>query len=432
MTGDADQRRIKRQLHAQPQNLKIHCGRGLRAVAKAEVERILASCVEPHKFPPVVDPDASAQTGAIAVVGIGFRNALELSLRCGAAKEILLEVGDGRADTAKNAHKVVSGVPWSFLLAPGATVALRATSLRSRLFHEGSLKETAGKLLVALGFALASQDEAQTIVDVRLVDNKMTVSLSIPGAHLSHRGYKAAFKAAAPMREDIAAAGAEAARQFAMTAHGDSWQPGRIIAPFAGSGTLGFEATRAFLKIAPGLFREDWPFLAAPCAPEKTVAHLLGALRATIDGAALAGPVVFIEKDPEQCQGLRVNCASFNARLVAQGVPAVAFDIIGDDVFAVDTAGWGGQSLFLAVNPPYGIRLDDRSVAQKNYKKLGGWIARLGEAGLVTGYIYGREADLALTAKGLAPTFSQDVIPFVNGGLKLGILVFTGVSQGAY
>lgn len=425
MTTEADARRIKRQLHAQPQTLKIHCGRGLRGIAKAELQRLLDNAAQSHKFPPCIDPEGVDQGGAIVVANIGFRNALELALRCSTAKEILLDVGSGRADTAKNAQKVLKNVPWSFLLKDGECIALRVSSLRSRLFHERAFKETAAKMLTGLGYDIKGQEAARTIIDLRLVDNSLNIAISIPGAHLPHRGYKAALKALAPMREDLAAAGVEAARLLALAVHGDAWRPSRIVAPFAGSGTLGFEATRGFLKVAPGLFRDDWAFLDAPCAPAKTVTHVLDALRERVDAAALSSPIVFIENDAAVCAGLRLNCASFNARLVAQGIPAIAFDILEQDVFTVETASWGGQSLFIAINPPYGIRLEDRGSAQKTYKKLGTWIAALGKCGPVTGYIFGREDDLALVSKSLAKQFRTDVIPFVNGGLKLGILTFT-------
>lgn len=425
MTTDADARKIKKQLYSQPQRLKIFCGRGLREVLSAEVARILESAVEPHKFAPVIDPEGTDKGGALVVENLGFRNALELALRCSVAKEILLEVARGRADTAKNAQKVWRDVPWDLLLKNGEALAVRATSLKSRLFHEGALKESASKHLASLGYEIETRKDAGVIVDLRLVENELAVSISIPGAHLSHRGYKAALGTAAPFREDLAAAGVEAALVLAYRIHGARWRPGRIIAPFAGSGTLGFEATRGFLKLAPGLFRGDWPFLAAPCAPEKTVSHLLSALRDRVDARALTAPVLFIERDAEQCQNLRVNGTAFNARLVGQGVPAIAFDVEHNDVFSVDTKTWAGEPLFLASNPPYGIRLEDRSTAQKTYKKLGRWLADLGGQAPLTGYVVGREDDLELTAKSLARGFELEVIRFTNGGLKLGLLAFT-------
>lgn len=425
MTTDADLRRIKRQLHAQPQRLKVHCGRGLRDIVKDEIDRILASAVEPQKFLPIVDPAADGQAGGIVVENLGFRNALEIAVRCGGAKEILLEVGLGRADTAKNAQKVLRDVPWALLLKSGERLALRVTSLRSRLFHEGALKDSAGKMLGGLGFEIMPQTEARTVVDLRLVDNALTVALSVPGAHLPRRGYKVALKALAPLREDLAAAGAETTGKLARRVHGGVWKAGRIVAPFAGSGTLGFESTRAFLNMAPSLFRDDWPFLAAPCAPEKTVAHLFDALRARIDPSALSAPVVFIEKDADQCRHLRANCAAFHACLVAQGVDGVAFEVIEADVFSLDTKAWGGEPVFLAVNPPYGIRLEDRGSVEKLYKKLGLWIAALGGAGPVTGFLVGRTDDLERAAAPLGGIFVTEFTPFMNGGLKLGILAFT-------
>lgn len=138
-------------------------------------------------------------------------------------------------------------------------IKVQVESSKSRLFHEDNLLEAIGKSLAKKKIRLV--DEAQVTLFIRIHKDRVTVSLDTTGEHLHFRGYRKQ-QGEAPMRENLA-------YDMLFKAGLTTAEPKTILDPFAGSGTLLFEASLSgypnflrdyaflHLKNTPALFKSD-------------------------------------------------------------------------------------------------------------------------------------------------------------------------------
>src|SRR5688572_5933669 len=190
---------------------------------------------------------------------------------------------------------------------------------------------------------------------------KIAVSLDLSGEGLHRRGYRAQA-GEAPLRENLAAG-------ILMRA---AW-PEKLAAaaefldPMCGSGTLVIEAAMMAAGIAPGSRRQYFGFLGwsghdhraweavkrdALAREQRPACVIRGldadgtVLQASRENAARAGVAEFV---------------SFERARLADAAPVSS-----------PAGGDGARAGFLATNPPYGVRLDDRDGARELMKELGG------------------------------------------------------------
>jgi len=182
----------------------------------------------------------------------------------------------------------------------------------------------------------------------------ITVSLDLSGEGLHRRGYRAQA-GEAPLRENLAAGMLVRAGWPEKSA-----AAAEFLDPMCGSGTLVIEAAMMAAGMAPGARRHYFGFFGwlghertawesvkrealererVPAFKLRGVDADARVLEAARDNAARAGVAAFVE---------------FERGRLAETKPA--------------SAGTG----FLATNPPYGVRLDDRSGARALMKELGG------------------------------------------------------------
>src|SRR4051812_34004989 len=125
------ERRIKKHVWGQPAALRVHSGRGLGEICLAEMQALAAAGSERGKAP----PRFQHERGVTRIEDLTFRGALELAWRSACDKELLLEVGGGRAGSHAEFQKSFAAVPWDLYLPEAARVAVRATSIEAHLFH---------------------------------------------------------------------------------------------------------------------------------------------------------------------------------------------------------------------------------------------------------------------------------------------------------
>ena len=173
----------------------------------------------------------------------------------------------------------------------GQQLQLRCESHKSRLNNDKNIIEAATNALKKKKFVPVA--ESSNSVYIRIEKDRVTISLDTSGEHLHRRGY-AVFRGEAPLRETLAAF---LIRQLQKRVPLDDQLT--VVDPFAGSGTLLFEAAsfrrpnleRSFswlqFKNAPKLFKsESWkknyrwfqnenlPRLLAFDSDEKAIANL--------------------------------------------------------------------------------------------------------------------------------------------------------------
>ena len=90
--------------------------------------------------------------------------------------------------------------------------------------------------------------------------------------------------------------------------------------------------------------------------------------------------------------------------------------------------------LFLPLNPPYGLRLDNTADAKRLYANIGAWLCRLKAAANavgnpLAGYLLGPEEVLQGAERALAGAFALSPRRFQHGGLAITALAFAAPSE---
>ncbi len=273
-------------------------------------------------------------------------------------------------------EKLAQRVPWTRVMNEGATVSLRVTCRKSKLYHSDAVAERVargitravkGVKIVRSGDdeidsesadvesapVQASTDKSRADVQriiVRFDHDLCTISADSSGELLHRRGWRQAV-AKAPLRETLAAA---------MIAACEWNGEVPLVDPFCGSGTIGIEAVLRLRNIAPGLTRafamERWPgtdaavvqgardIARAAARPATGVRVVMsdrdeGAVRAARANAERAGVL----------DDLTIECHSLS-------------DTVLPDI---------GDTGLVLTNPPYGLRVSDALDLRGLYARLG-------------------------------------------------------------
>ncbi|MFN8716405.1 MAG: class I SAM-dependent RNA methyltransferase [Gemmatimonas sp.] len=327
------------------------------------------------------------------------------------ASRVLVRLAHFGARDFATLEKQAARVPWARVVHPGASVRLRVTCRKSRLYHSDAVAERVARGLAA-GIAgaqvsgRARDDEeddgtdetapAQLIV-VRLDHDRCTISADSSGTLLHRRGWRMAV-AKAPLRETLAA----------MMLAAVPWDGGEpLVDPFCGSGTIGIEAALRARHMAPGLARrfamERWPGAdAAACE----------AVRAAARAAVRPGvgvPIVLRDRDAGAITAARAN--------------AERAGVLGDLIIEqgalseTDLAALGPRGLLLT-NPPYGMRVSDGADLRGLYARLGD-VLRAGGPGWHLGLLVPHDRALA----GQLRLRLTPAVHTTNGGLPVELLL---------
>ncbi|HLK91535.1 MAG TPA: SAM-dependent methyltransferase [Polyangia bacterium] len=286
----------------------------------------------------------------------GYRANLWLRL----ATRVLARVGTVEAREFGKLRHRAAALDWGAFVAPGASITLRASTSRCRLYHTGAITENAALAIVdaVKGARVAAKEEAADVsILVRGVEDRFTFSVDASGERLHRRGARVEV-GAAPMRETLAAG------LLALA----GWDPTLpLVDPMCGAGTIVIEAAQQATGRAPGLDRalgegfaiDDWP-LFGTSDRAGAAAVLRDEARARVQAAAPA-PLVGSDHDARAIESARRNAAragveaqiAFASRDVADARPPTA------------TPG------LVIANPPYGRRLANPRAAVATYRELG-------------------------------------------------------------
>lgn len=412
---------------------------------------------------PGLAPLAAAELAALGAAdvavdpaGVEWRGSPELlydaNLRLRTASRILVRVAEFRARTFPELERRARRVPWEEYLAPGGAFALRVTSRKSKLYHEGAIAERlAGAIVGRVPGVRVGDDEGEADVEsggrsgrstaareaggvgdarsgaargggaaagaepgveaagaggpaqlfvVRVFRDRFTISADSSGALLHRRGYRQAT-AKAPLRETLAAA-------MLLASGWDRRSP--LLDPFCGSGTIPIEAALMARRIAPGLanptreprryaFR-DWPGFDAARWDD-----VVSRAREEILPEA-GGPVVGSDRN-----GGAIRAARANAARAGVG-DDVAFDVRPlSSIRPPAGPGW------LITNPPYGVRVGERRALADLYAALGN-VVRERLPGWTVALL---SADRRLETRTGLPF--EDVLETRNGGIAVRAVV---------
>lgn len=303
------------------------------------------------------------------------------------ASRVLVRVARFTTTAFYDLEKRARKIGWSAFVAPGASAEFRVTARKSRLYHSDAIAE---RLVKAVAATTTVPERGRQLFVVRVSHDEFTISADTSGDLLHMRGYRQAV-GKAPLRETLAAALLLAAEW-----KGDA----PLVDPFCGSGTIAIEAALLARRIAPGINR-GFAFTSWPGFERQVWDNLLEEAR----NASLAGspvPVAGSDRDAGAIESARSN--------------AERAGVAGDIVFetrAVSAVEATEERGLIATNPPYGVRVGDRSTVRDLYARFGQVVRAKFPGWRVALFSY----DARLTSA--AGLDLREAFRTTNGGLKV-------------
>jgi putative N6-adenine-specific DNA methylase len=282
-----------------------------------------------------------------------------------AASRVVIRVAEFKATAFFELEKSAKRIPWPQFIAPGQAAEFRVTAKKSKLYHSNAIAE---RLVKGVGSAVgvknrlganpparkrapahnAHQSTNPQLFVVRVFHDQFTISVDTSGELLHMRGYRQAV-GKAPLRETLAAA-------LLLAADWDGRAP--LVDPFCGSGTIPIEAALMARQIPPGLQRR-FAFMAWPNFDAKTWRTLL---QESKNAALASSPAVILGSDRDAGA-----IASARANAERAGVLAdIDFQTLA--ISAIHPPNVPG---LVATNPPYGVRVGERTTVRNHYARFG-------------------------------------------------------------
>ena len=356
--------------------------------------------------PPGIEALLARELAALGIKGRAVPGGVELNgdaatirrvnLESRLASRLLMRFARFRTLHLNELEKLTAKLDVAPFLRADEPLAVRATCIKSKIYHSGAAEERvhrglAKKLGANVTVAKTDLDEddapPQTVL-VRFDHDVCTLSLDTSGAHLHKRGYKLET-AKAPLRETLAAA---------LLADAGYRGDEAFVDPLCGSGTFAIEAALIATRTAPGRLRrfafERWP---------SNDAGAMRLLRTAADARRRPAPAPIVASDRDEGAVLATRRNAERAQ--------VEIDV---RQHALSDSQPPASHGVLLTNPPYGVRVGDPARLRDLYATLGK-VASRQFAEWTVGFIT-TDARLA-HASGLAFTRSSEPVP--HGGLKI-------------
>jgi 23S rRNA G2445 N2-methylase RlmL len=427
--GDFDRNLLKRgsmsdYILAKPQRFIVEPAPGWSDVTQEEVQQIISSPVQKYKFV----PDIALENGVIGVSNCDFRQGLELVMRLATAHDVMWVASSKRLTSKGDWESLIDSSKILEVLPKDEAIQIAVRVSHPVIGTEKNVKDllkqklTDGKFQIADDRVSATQE-----VYVESLKNRTRVMLSMGGVPLYKRGYKKNMShAVAPLAEHHAAA----AFRWSISELGAGFedeirkQKVAIVVPFAGTGTLGFEALAQTNFICPSAFFRRFGFESWLGAPAATIATIRKRLQAKMSRDDVV--LNFGEINQETFDGLNENIDSFFSNSTrGKNIGILKNDFLKNPM---DLIPEGKQILFL-LNPPYGLRLAKEVGASRIYSTLAKNLVQIGNDRKIAGYVLcPDEATWSIMSKSLKG-FEVRTRHISHGGLDIRVLIFS--SRGA-
>ena len=365
---------------------------------------------------PGLEPFALAEAKALGLAAVAeegglswhgdARSALLANAAMRIASRVVVRLATFEARSFAELQRHARRIEWNRVVAPGDAVRFRVTCKKSKLYHSDAVAERLADAVMrvvpgarAEGGSELEEDAGDggdaSLVIVRIMRDRCTVSADSSGALLHRRGYRQAT-AKAPLRETIAAA--------MLAASGwDGTSP--LVDPLCGSGTIPIEAAQAARGIAPGTQRtfamERWPTTPAGLG-DQVRAELI-----TRERVSAAGQILGSDRDAGA-----IAAATSNAERAGVATDVgLAVRSLSSAVFPDGPRGW------IVTNPPYGVRVGDSDRVRDLWAQLGN-VLRTRASGWRVALL---SPEPALDRQLRIPLSS--VASLINGGIPIRLMV---------
>ncbi len=336
------------------------CPHGFERILADELKRLRAQSVRPLK-------------GGVAFFG-GKADGYRVCLWSRVSSRVLRVMGRVEAQSAEALYQGVKALPWASMVGEGATIAVTAHgtngALRNTQFTGLKVKDAVCDCLRdARGKRPDVQPQRPDVpIWVSLHGNKATVSIDYAGESLHRRGYRVpGEQVEAPLKEALAAGmliwggwdrvASPALRRAAAKREGREGvvEAPVFVDPACGSGTLVLEAAMMATDRAPGLSRDYWGFEGCADFDADAFDDLLADADERFEAGLEGAPVLCGYDIDSQAVGIaRGNARRLGFSQLVKFACADCADLprsLENDGISPDQEG------FIALNPPYGIRL---------------------------------------------------------------------------
>lgn len=292
--------------------------------------------------------------------GVEFKGRLidcyRANLHLRTANRVLLRIHNFRASSFSQLESKTAQIPWELYLRPEFSPRIRTSTQHCRLYHSDAISQRLMKSIaksVVIDMNSGGRKEKSLPapdIFVRGVDDQFTVSIDSSGENLYKRGLKIQ-SGPAPLRETIAAAAL-------LQAGYRGSEP--VIDPMCGTGTFSLEAALMAKNMPPGWFRE-FAFMGWPSFQKKQWEYLKQQCQMHFTGPAV--PLIFAsDKDPTACKLL--------AQRITENRLSDAVQVTRRDFFDFRPRDLTDQTGLVALNPPYGRRLENCDKSEQLFMKI--------------------------------------------------------------
>jgi putative N6-adenine-specific DNA methylase len=336
-----------------------------------------------------------------------------INLGSGLGLRVLVRMADFIVRDFAKLERVAKALEWERWLIRGSggqlSVRVRAHAKRSRLYHTNAIVERIERSIARRlegevrvrpdvgqgpgGGELGDGGLEPTLVQVRIMRDRCTISVDTTGTLLHKRGWRQQT-AKAPLREDIARA----------LLRVSGWRPGMaLFDPVAGAGTIPIEAATITAGLPPGANRS----FSCMQQPQFDAARFEAIRKQLSRGAQPAASLIGCDRDGGAVEAARANAARAGVQQLVEFIERS----VGDKQIPALV----GDGVALLANPPWGLRTGDPARLRNLYASLGNLALQLPRPtriGLIT-----TEAALAGATKlGLERQLTTE-----QGGVKIGL-----------
>ncbi len=346
---------------ARPQTFELFGAPGALEEVALELRRIFDTPWKPHKFQPRLE----VKPGFVRLQGASWDLACEIVARASSVHEVRLALGSSRVQSWQEVPRAFERWSWEDILTLDEPLEIRAHAFPGTLGHSERLKAMAEEFFAGYGFE-GSDQEPLTRLDFVASGDWLRSTVSLGNGALYKRGWRASAGSLATIREDLASAAFLRLSVFEPRV----LETTRIVVPFAGSGTLGFEAWHALFGLPPAIWDvpRPWQRLAKTNAATQTW------WRKRIARAAQEAdlpPIEFIELQAEQLDELEANAEYAMHHFEKKELHSPSISTQLEDAFEIPTIGEKGDIVLLPLHPPYGLRLAPTQDTDALYARLG-------------------------------------------------------------
>lgn len=234
-----------------------------------------------------------------------------------------------------------------------------------------------------LKIVAGENSEETTTIFVDFLKNKFSLSISLAGSLLYKRGFRETLSKSAPLREDIAAACMIKSFEFANII------PETILIPFSGTGTFAFEYLQIYYQIAPALLNRSYALQMMPLYRAESFNYLFKKAKEHCSIAKNAPHIICTDTAELANTTFARNLSVFKKIISEYSIPLdeQTVTIKADDFLKMNISAFTTKSLYLPLNPPYGIRLNQDANSIEFYQQIAEKINQLTKTCDVFGFI---------------------------------------------